>query len=33
MREKIQTKQKNKNQIDILNKPTFEQQTLQPKQY
>ena len=33
MREKTQIKQKNKNQISILNKPTSEQQTLQPKQH
>ena len=31
MREKTQIEQKNKNQISILNKPTSEQQTLQPK--
>ena len=33
MREKTQIEQKNKNQISILNKPTSEQQTLQPKQH
>ena len=33
MREKTQIDQENKNQIGILNKPTFEQQTLQLKQH
>ena len=33
MREKTQIDQENKNQIGILNKPTFEQQTLQPKEH
>ena len=33
MREKTQIQQENKNQISILNKPTFEQQTLQLKQH
>ena len=33
MREKTQIDQENKNQIGILNKPTFEQQTVQLKQH